>query len=135
MSSDSPATTGGTQQTELGALLAGAVRAVADAQDVLDEHARERASAYLDAAPGSVPLPPLWYAFDSVGLDITLSTETVRTGVGADAETRLLCRTVNPVTAGVYGYAAATGTRVRLTLAPQRFVPAPAPEGKGTDPS
>lgn len=130
-----PITAGGAQQTELGALLAGAVRAVADAQDVLDQHAQDRAAAYVAAEPGTVPLPPLWYAFDSVGVDITLSTETVRTGTGADAETRLLCRTVNPVTAGVYGYAAATGTRIRLTLSPQRIVPTRIADEKGPDPS
>jgi hypothetical protein len=38
-----------------------------------------------------------------------------------------VCRTLNPVTAGVYGYAASTGTRVRLTVAPQRIVPAARP--------
>jgi len=36
-----PITQGGTQRSELGALLAGTVRAVVDAQDVLDDHARQ----------------------------------------------------------------------------------------------
>ena len=131
MSSDqgTPDAGSGTQQTELGALLAGAVRAVVDAQDRLDEHARERAAAYAVAEPGTFAVPPLWYAFDAVGIDIELSTEVVRTGSadGGPARTELMCRTVNPVTAGVYGYAAASGTKVSVTLAPQRVLPTPTP--------
>jgi hypothetical protein len=123
-----PAPSDGTQQAELGVLLAGAVRAVVDAQDVLDEHARQNAASYLAAPPGSLVMPPLWYAFDSVSVDIQLSSEVVRRAATADraAETHLLCRTLNPVTAGLFGYSASTGTRVRVALAPQRFIPSPA---------
>jgi hypothetical protein len=117
----------GTQQAELGALLAGAVAAVARAQDVLDEHAQVRVAAYEASPPGSLALPPLWYAFDSVSIDIELSAEVVR-GPQPDATTSLVCRTLNPVTVGIYGYSASAGTRVHLTLAPQRVVPnGPAP--------
>ena len=127
--SSPPSVPAGTQQAELGVLLAGAVRAVAEAQDVLDEHARERAAAYLAAPPGSLALPPLWYAFDSVSVDLELSSEAVRTG--STGQTRLLCRTLNPLTVGLYGYAAAVGTRVRVSLAPQRLAPAPVPAATG----
>jgi hypothetical protein len=114
------------QQAELGSLLAGVVRAVVDAQDNLDTHAREQATAFLAAPAGSLALPPLWFAFDSVSIDIQLSSEVVRTpSVEHDDryDTRLVCRTLNPVTAGLYGYSAATGTRVTVTLSPQRFLP------------
>ena len=127
-----PTTQGGTQQSELGALLAGTVRAVVDAQDVLDDHARQLAQDYAAAEPGTLALPPLWYAFDSVGIDIDLSTEVVRASVapGEAPQTQLVCRTLNPVTAGVFGYSASTGTHVHLTLTPQRVVPTalPTPE-------
>lgn len=128
----------GAQQAELGALLVGAVDAVVGAQDALDAHARRRAAEYAASEPGSLALPPLWYTFDAVGIELELSSEVVRTRSAPDAApvTRLLCRTVNPVTAGVFGYTAATGTRVRLTLVPQRMVagpaspsPSPTPEG------
>jgi len=101
--SDPYPTQGGTQRSELGALLAGTVRAVVDAQDVLDDHARQLAQEYAAAEPGTLVLPPLWYAFDSVGIDIDLSTEVVRTVVtaGEAPQTQLLVRTLNPVTAGV----------------------------------
>jgi len=120
---------GGTQQSELGALLAGTVRAVVDAQDVLDDHARQLAQDYAAAEPGTLALPPLWYAFDAVGIDIDLSTEVVRTVVapGQAPQTQLVCRTLNPVTAGVFGYSASTGTHVHVTLTPQRITPTALP--------
>lgn len=124
-----PSQQGGTQRSELGALLAGTVRAVVDAQDVLDDHARQLASAYAAAEPGTLALPPLWYAFDSVGIDIDLSTEVVRSVVvpGEAPQTQLLVRTLNPVTAGVFGYSASTGTHVHVTLTPQRVMPTALP--------
>lgn len=114
------------QQAELGSLLAGVVRAVVDAQDNLDGHAREQAAAFAAAPAGSFALPPLWFAFDTVTIDIQLSSEVVRTPSVEHADrydTRLVCRTLNPVTAGLYGYSAATGTRVTVALSPQRFLP------------
>ncbi len=127
-----PIPQGGTQSSELGALLAGTVRAVVDAQDVLDDHARRLASEYAAAEPGTLALPPLWYAFDSVGIDIDLSTEVVRTVVapGQQQTTQLVCRTLNPVTAGVFGYSASTGTHIHVTLTPQRVVPTALPPAK-----
>jgi hypothetical protein len=119
---------GGGQQAELGELLAGAVRAVVDAQDVLDDHARSEAVAFAAEPAGSLALPPLWFAFDAVSIDIQLSSEVVRrTAADGSLASKLVCRTVNPFTAGVYGFSAATGTRVRLTLAPQRIVPTTVP--------
>jgi hypothetical protein len=118
----------GGQQAELGELLAGAVRAVVDAQDVLDDHARAEATAFAAEPPGSLALPPLWFAFDSVSIEIQLSSEVVRrTAADGSRSSQLVCRTVNPFTAGVYGYSAATGTRVRVALAPQRMVPSTIP--------
>ena len=71
----------------------------------------------------------MWYAFDSVGIDIDLSTEVVRTVVtaGEAPQTQLLVRTLNPVTAGVFGYSASTGTHVHVTLTPQLVVPTALP--------
>lgn len=110
----------GVQQAELGVLLAGAVQAVVAAQDVLDASARERAEEFLGAPAGTPALPPVWFAFDSVGVEIELSSEVTRT---ADGQSRLLCRTLNPVTVGLYGYTSSTGTKVSVRLAPQRFTP------------
>lgn len=130
---DAPA---GTQQAELGVLLAGAVRAVVSAQDVLDDHARQRAEAYQAAPAGSSALPPLWYAFDAVSVDLELSSEVVHASAsGGGGDARLLCRTVNPLTVGLYGYSASTGTRIHVSLSPQRFVPPTLPQPEGEPPS
>jgi hypothetical protein len=129
------AASAGSQQADLGSLLAGAVRAVVEAQDVLDAHARDEAAAFAAEPPGSLALPPLWFAFDSVAIDIELSSEVVRTAAphGPDA-VRLMCRMLNPVTAGLFGYSAATGTRVRVALSPQRYLPSTVP-GREAPPS
>lgn len=126
----------GSQQAELGSLLAGAVRAVVEAQDILDAHASDRAAAFAAAPRGTLAVPPLWFAFDSVAIDIELSAEVTHIAGpdGDPAAVRLLCRTLNPVTAGLFGYSAATGTRVRIELAPQRFRSQTAP-GKEAPPS
>jgi len=44
----------------------------------------------------------------------------VRVSSAETTQTRLLCRLLNPVTAGLFGYSSATGTRISVTLAPQR---------------
>ena len=116
------------QQAELGELLAGAVRAVVEAQGLLDDHARAGARAFADEPVGGLALPPLWFAFDAVSIEIEMSAEIVRRATTAGPpSSRLVCRTVNPFTAGVFGYSAATGTRVRVDLAPQRVVPSVPP--------
>lgn len=118
------AASAGSQQADLGSLLAGAVRAVVEAQDVLDEHARDQAAVFASQPAGSLALPPLWFAFDSVAIDIELSSEVVRTPAAHGPDpVRLVCRMLNPVTAGLFGYSAATGTRVRVELVPQRYLP------------
>lgn len=127
----------GTQQAELGVLLAGAVRAVVSAQDVLDGHARQLAEAYQAVPAGSPALPPLWYALDAISLDIELSSEVVHTSGSAEQAgiPQLLCRTLNPLTVGLFGYSASTGTRVHISLSPQRFAPATLPQPEGEPPS
>ena len=127
MTDPSATPTTGTAQAELGDLLAGAVQAVVTAQEALDRAAIKRAEAFGDAAPGSLSLPPLAFAFDAVQVDIELSTQVVSRSATADAPARssLLCRTLNPVTAGLFGYSASAGTRVSVSLSPTRVRPAP----------
>ena len=104
---------------ELGELVAGAVRSVVQAQDQLDEHARRRAADYLAAPEGSLALPPLHYAFTNVVVEIELSTTVVRETAGpAGRGPSLLCRPLDPTAVSLYGYQAASGTKVRIHLAP-----------------
>jgi hypothetical protein len=129
MTGDSTAPTTGTAQADLGDLLAGAVQAVVSAQDALDRAALQRVQAFGDAAPGTLSLPPLAFAFDAVRVDIELSAQVVSTSATADAPARssLLCRTLNPVTAGLFGYSASAGTKVSVSLSPTRVCAAPGP--------
>src|SRR3954454_15876753 len=124
------------QQTELGTLVSGAVRAVVDAQAILDEEARRRTEVYLEAPAGALALPPLWYSFQSVVLELELSAAVSTTAApqssGAGA-TQLLCRTVNPTTVGLYGYQAASGMTVRVVIAPQGVAPAKPVDATGSE--
>jgi hypothetical protein len=75
----------------------------------------------------------LWFAFDAVSIEIQMSSEIVRTTAADGSPTSAIrCRTVNPFTAGVFGYSAATGTRVRVALTPQRVVPTVSPVAADT---
>ncbi len=112
-------------QAELGELAAGAVRAIVAAQEALDEEARRRAEVYLEAPAGSLALPPLWYAFESVVLELQVSAAVGR-GIAADGGPApvLMCRTANPTTVALYGYQAAAGMTVRLAVTPSGVIPA-----------
>ena len=115
---------------EFGDLLAHTVGAVVSAQERLDAYTLQRRQAYEQAPDGSLALPPLWYAFQNVALDLELSASVVETSaappggtVAPGAPASLLCRTVDPATVGLYGYQATAGVRVRLLMGPQGPVP------------
>jgi len=99
----------------------GAVSAVVDAQRALDDDARLRATEFVDAPAGTLAVPPLWFALDSVSLDVEMSSQMVQSKTDTGVDTSFLCRMLNPTTVGLFGYAASTGMRVRLTLSPQRL--------------
>lgn len=111
--------------TDLAQLLASAVSAVVEAQDVLDEHAERQRVRYAETPSGTLAVPPLWYAFRRVGIDVELTAEFERELVQRNSESpatlepRLKCRVLNPTTVGLYGYRAASGLKVHLTLEPQ----------------
>ena len=112
------------EQVELGELAAGAVRAIVAAQESLDEEARRRAEIYLEAPAGTLALPPLWYGFESVVLELQVSAAVVaRPGRDGSAGPHLLCRTANPTTVALYGYQAAAGLTVRFAVTPNGAIP------------
>ena len=101
----------GSEGADLGQLLVGAVNAVLEAQDKLDSHAAERVEQAILLPDGTLQLPPLWFNVERASIEVHLAA-TVRHG-------RMQCRLVNPESVGLFGYAAASGTRVQLTLAPR----------------
>jgi nucleoid-associated protein YgaU len=116
------------QQSSLAALLAEAVDGVVQAQRRLDQDAQERVTRYVATPQGGVALPPLWFGFSEVTLQLELAASVTRiTTVSAPEATdgslrsgvRLDCRLVNPAAVSLFGYRAASGFKVSLTLAPQ----------------
>lgn len=115
------------QAVELGQLLAGAVTAVVEAQDALDAHAEQQRMRYAETPAGTLAVPPLWYAFRRVSIDVELSAEFERKMVRPTPDAvatlvpRLNCRMLNPTSVGLYGYRASSGLKVHLSLEPQGF--------------
>lgn len=100
---------------ELGEILAGVVRDVLAAQDSLDEHAQQAKARALATPHGAIVIPPLWYTFSDVTVEVELAARLER----HDGRGRLACRTCSRAITSLYGRAAATDIRVRLQLAPQ----------------
>jgi hypothetical protein len=101
---------------DFGELLAQTVGAVAQAQDQLDQFTLARSQAYQAAPEGSQAVPPLWFTFHQVALELELSATVAGGNTGGG---RLLCRTADPTMVGLYGYEASAGVRVKLLMAPR----------------
>jgi hypothetical protein len=101
---------------EFGQLLSTTVGAVAQAQQQMDDIALERTRAYQAAPEGSLAVPPLWFTFNQVALELEMSATVAGGNTGGG---RLLCRTADPTMVGLYGYEASAGVRVRLLMGPR----------------
>lgn len=112
------------QPVELGLLLASTIASVVKAQEQLDAYAARRTQAYREAAEGELVLPPLWYTFSKVDVQLELSADIRKIQTdAAGAEPHIFSRTLNPSSVGLYGYQASSGLKVRVEMAPQGFVP------------
>ncbi len=132
-----PATPGPlAQQASLGTVLAEAVAGVVQAQARLDTDAVHRATQYLETPQGELTLPPLWYTFTEVKLDLEMSAAMTRTSTGSTpgeaGGVRFDCRLLNPAAVSLFGHAASSGFKVSLTLAPRE---AGSDTGALTDPT
>lgn len=119
---------GNNESVELGHLLANSIAGVVRAQENLDRYTEQRRQAYEAADPGEFALPPVWYLFKHVSLEMELSAtvasypESLQNG-----GPHLLCRTLNPNMVSLYGYQASSGMKVRVDMEPQGFVPVKSP--------
>lgn len=105
---------------ELGELLARTVESVAAAQSALDRHADASRRA-LESDPDAPRVPPLWYTFSRVSLEVALSAQV---GAGATpGSASLRARPVDAPMLGLYGYTASTSLVVRLELEPRVGTP------------
>lgn len=115
--------TPGLDAIELGRLLSTTIESVVQAQEKLDEYTLRRAREFEAAEPGSLAIPPLWFTFREVAVEIELAASVARIGDAtshADAP-HLVCRLLNPTSVGLFGYQASSGLRVRVSVAPQGF--------------
>jgi len=113
------------QAVELGQLLSTTIHAVVSAQEQLDLYTERRRQAYELADKGSLAIPPIWYSFNNVAIEMELSSsiaevEDINTG---NKIPHIVSKTLNPTSVGLYGYEASAGLRVRIQMAPQGFVP------------
>lgn len=113
------------QAIELGDLLANTIGSVVNAQERLDLYTEERRKAYENAPAGSMALPPLWYVFNNVSVELELAAKvsSVTSPVTKSPRPHLLCRTLNPSVVSLYGRQAAAGLRIKVDLSPQGFLP------------
>lgn len=118
------------QQAALSSLLVHAVEGVVAAQRVLDEDALARVTEFVQSPQGDLVLPPLWFTFREAKLTLemaaTVSRVRARSATSANNanstnsnEVQLDCRLLNPAAVSLYGYAASSGIKLELTLAPQ----------------
>lgn len=101
---------------EFGQLLSTTVGAVAQAQQQLDDFTLARTKAWKDAPEGTMTVPPLWFTFNQVALELEMSATVAGGNTGGG---QLFCRTADPTMVGLYGYEASAGVRVRLMMGPR----------------
>ena len=123
----------------MAALLTETVDGVVQAQRRLDTDALARTTQFVSTPHGEIALPPLWFTFSAVNLQLELTASVTRLSAertdpsgenGKRGSVRLDCRMVNPAAVSLFGYTAASGFKVSLTLAPQHASPllGPAPD-------
>ena len=114
------------QAVELGELLASTVVSVAAAQEGLDRHATQRLDAMERGDADAPHVPPLWYTFTDVSLEVALSASVQRATANAPAQ--LMSRPVDPRNVSLYGYQASSSLVVRVRLAPRGAMPDVTPQ-------
>jgi hypothetical protein len=116
---DSPPPATG-QQAALASLLVNSVEGVVAAQRALDRDALGRVTGFVGTPHGELALPPLWYTFQQVRLTLEMTASVTRLAPrsAGSNDVRLDCRLVNPAAVSLFGYAAASGLKVELTLGP-----------------
>lgn len=113
------------EPVELGQLLSNTIASVVQAQEKLDQYTEMRKQAF-DAAPaGDFALPPLWYVFSNVAIEMELSASVAEVyNPDTDKqEPHIMSRTLSEASVGLYGYQASSGLKIRVLVAPQGFVP------------
>lgn len=114
----------GNQAAELSELLSTTIGSVAQAQEKMDDYTQAKRELYEQAAEGSFALPPLWYVFSNIEIEMELSASVSHT-VDKSGQTKphIISKTLNPQSVGLYGHHASSGLRVRVHMTPKGFLP------------
>ena len=116
-----------TEPVELGNLLSNSIADVVRAQENMDLYTEKRQQAYQNAEPGEFAIPPVWYLFRRVSIEMELSASVAAIALSDDVseegQPHIVCRTLDPTMVSLYGYQASSGMRVRVEMEPQGFVP------------
>jgi len=104
---------------EMGELLGQTIKSVVNAQEEMDNYTEARRHEYEQAEEGSFALPPIWYIFNHVSIELEMSASISQV---AD-QPHVVCQTLNPAMVSLYGYTASSGMRVRVDMAPQGVLP------------
>lgn len=110
------------QQTALADLLTGTVKAIAQAQAALDAAANQENTQFADLPDGALVVPPLRLAIQNATVELEMSA--------AVSAQELQCRLLNPHQVALFGYQAASGLRVRLTVGSNGVAPIKAEGGE-----
>lgn len=86
------------------------VKSLTDAQKSMDVDAVQQREAYLFGPQGSLGIPPLWFHFRSVRLDLEVRAITVGQRLG--------CQLINPVTSGLVEPDSMTRSRISILIEP-----------------
>jgi hypothetical protein len=106
----------GQSSAELGELLRSTVTAIVGVQGTLDADAIARTKSWLAESEGTLVPPPIWFSCRSVSVELELASRVITQVVGNAPTPRLLCRTVEPLFASLFGLDASTSTRVRVLV-------------------
>lgn len=96
-------------------LLSGVVRGVVAAQQELDRAALSEPESRVPLPDGEIHLRPVWFVFERTTLDLELSTFA---SAPAGSSAQLQCRPLDPAAVALRGYAAASGARLHIEIAP-----------------
>ena len=96
-------------------LLGGVVRGIVAAQEELDQAALAESDRSVPLPVGEVHLRPVWFVFERTTLDLELST-FVSESTGSASQFQ--CRPLDPAAVALRGYAAASGARLHIEIAP-----------------
>jgi len=117
------------EPVEMGSLLANTIGSIVEAQEKLDAYTEERRKTYEAAPEGSMVLPPLWYVFQNVSIEMELSASVARIKADIDGDNEMtdaphiMCKTLNSKEVSLFGREASAGLRVRVELAPEGYLP------------